>query len=587
MFEEYEKGVYQKLKHDVNDDSALKDIKKQVSDDLENFAITSAISHVKEKNKFNGKNVFYTTTTLFLSTMGRMYNIQSSSCFGIVEELASENIISEFARHLLMLALTLACEVRLRWYMDNKAQNDEVSNDLEAKTNVITKLFDLIGKASTIKYFHIAYALQCDIAKRLKLQKHHFYSNPTLLNLSIGHSFDDREYLRNFAANPNYKISINRRFLDFDENMKVLTISESGEESENRVSLIKKLLAKIQNCGNHLFEIDLYEEALECFEFVAKRLQQKIVELRDDQTFSPGTFCTIRKNISYNCFLLIKCLMCLKKYAKASNCLKECIQISVKSSDSDYWIGRCLLLLKKPLEALDYFMKSIQIWESESQKANRKNPNREMDSNVVSLNQTNVMCTSFIKTLTTQEVNSTIDVVYKYCWIGNCFLIMKKPEEVLPYFQKALKREEQLSVDLNRDNEVAIIFNRLGFRLKNDLKKLEPAIKYFERSLQIKQVTSQNISVDLELADTKQYLGWCLIKRSKYEKAIPHFQTSLQILEQLSLDVDTDKNIAQAHYAIGYCLMESKKASQAIEHFDKLLQIKKRLSSNVFTDPYM
>ena len=90
LFEEYEKGVYQKLKHDVNDDSALKDIKKQVSDDLENFAITSAISHVKEKNKFNVKNVFYRTTTLFLSTMGRMYNIQSSSCFGRVEELASE-----------------------------------------------------------------------------------------------------------------------------------------------------------------------------------------------------------------------------------------------------------------------------------------------------------------------------------------------------------------------------------------------------------------------------------------------------------------------------------------------------------------
>ena len=586
LFEEYEKGVCQKLKHAVDDDSTQKEIKKQVSDDLKNFAITSAISHVKMKNKFNVKHVFYRSTTLFLSAMGRMYNIQSSSCFDIVEELAKKNI-SKFAQHLLMFAVALACEVRLRWYMDNKSQSDEISTDLEAETNVITKLFNLIGKSSTIKYFHIAYALQCDIAKRLKLQKHHLFSNPILLNVSIGHSFDDRAYFHNFFGKPNHKISVNNSFLDFDECMNVLTLSESGKESENRVSSIKKPSDEIQICGNHLFEIRLYEEALECFEIVAERLQQEITEERDDGISSASTLCTIRKDMAYNCFLVVRCLICLKKYEKALNRLEECIQISSKSADADYWIGRCFMLQKQLPKARDYFMKSIQNWENVSQKAIKKNSKAEIDSSIANLSQTNVVCTSFIQTSTTMEVNSNIDVAYKYYWIGICFLNMKESRKAMSYFQKALRRKELLSDDVTKDNEIADILNRLGFCLKNDVKKLKTAISYFEESLKVKKSTPQNISLHNELADTEYFLGWCLIENSKYKKAMPHFCTSLQILEQLSLDADTDKNVAEAHYAIGYCLLNLKKADQAIEHFDKSLQIKMRLSSNVSTDPFV
>ena len=588
LFEEYEKGVYQKLKHGVNDDSTQKEIKKQVSDDLKNFAIKSAIPDVKIKNKFNVKHVFYRTTTLFLSAMGRMYNIQSSSCFDIVEELASENIISEFAKHLLMFAVALACEVRLRWYMENKSQSDEISNDLETETNVIIKLFNLIGKTSTIKYFYIAYALQCDIVKRLKLQKHHLFSNPVLLNLSIGHSFDDFEYLHNFAAKPNHKISVNNYYLDFDECMNDLTLSECGKESENQVSSINKLLDEIQICGNHLFEISLYEVALKCFEFVAECLQQKIIEEREDGTSSASTLCSIRKNIAYNCFLVVRCLICMKKYETALNCLEEYTQISSNSTDAQYWIGRCFLLQKQLPEALVYFMKSISSSrDSELQETIEENANTESDNIAANFDQTNVMCTSFIETPTTLEVNSTIiiDIAYRYYWIGICFLNMKEFGKAMPYFRKALERKKKLSDDANRDKEIADIFYHLGYCLKNNVEKLETAVKYFKKSLKIKQDTSQNTSMDNEIADSEYCLGWCLIENSKYKKAMPHFCTSLQILKQLSLDADADKNVAEAHYAIGYCLLKLKKADQAIEHFYTSLQIKKRLSSDDTIDP--
>ena len=587
LFEEYEKGVCQKLKHEVDDDDTQKEIKKQVSDDLKNFAITSAISHLKTENKFNVKHMFYRSITLFVSAMGRMYNVQSSSCFDIVEELARENIISEFARHLLMFAVALACEVRLRWYMDNKSQSDEISNDLETEANVIVKLFNIIGKTSTIKYFHIAYALQCDVAKRLKLQKHRLYSNPILLNLSIGHSFDDREYLHNFAANPNNKISTNNSFLNFDESMAVLTPSESDDHSDHRVPLSEKSLAEIQNCGNHLFEISLYEEALECFEFVAERLQQKIAEEKEDGT-SVSSSCTIRKDIAYNCFLIVRCLICLKRRKKASSCLKDCIQIFeqyfYKSTEAQYWIGRCFLLMKQPQNALDYFMEPNQSRNCESQEPIEGNTNPVVDRIDSNSEENLLLRQSFTDTIATFEANTTIDDAYKYYWIGISFLNLKESEKAVDYFERALRRKEQLSVDVNRDNEVADILKILGCCLMNYVEKLKTAIKYFERSLQIKQVTSQNSSVDNEIADTESCLGWCLIEKSKYKKAISHFRTSLQILEQLSLDVDTDKNIAEAHYAIGYCLLKSSKAGQAIAHFDKLLQIKKRLSNDVTTD---
>ena len=68
--------------------------------------------------------------------------------------------------------------------MKCKSQINNVKPSTNNQTAVET-LFGIVGKPSTKRYFQIAYALQCDISKRLGLKKILFHSNPQLLNFSI------------------------------------------------------------------------------------------------------------------------------------------------------------------------------------------------------------------------------------------------------------------------------------------------------------------------------------------------------------------------------------------------------------------
>ena len=179
IFDEFQQGVQQKLERDLEDGTAHENIKSELSEDLAKFAIRSSVSKLKIEDKLYLKSVIYRSSTLFVSALGKLNKICACSSFDI-EELGKRNVISKYAEHMLMYAIPLACEIRLKWYFKIKKQCDEI------KENAAGEILNMIGKTSTIKYFQIAYALQCHVAKQVKLKKKYFYTNPVLLSMSIG-----------------------------------------------------------------------------------------------------------------------------------------------------------------------------------------------------------------------------------------------------------------------------------------------------------------------------------------------------------------------------------------------------------------
>ena len=134
------------------------------------------LSKISDDGKCNVKKDTHRVTTLFVAALGRLYKISKRSCFEIIHEQA----VSKNARNKLSYAIVLACEIRLKWYMMQNRQNDEIID-----TNATKRLLEIVGQASVIDYFQIAYALQCDISKKFDLKKGHFYSHSYLLNISI------------------------------------------------------------------------------------------------------------------------------------------------------------------------------------------------------------------------------------------------------------------------------------------------------------------------------------------------------------------------------------------------------------------
>ena len=79
--------MYKMLEQD-DEQSRMNEIKRQILEDLEKFSTRSTLPQIISSKEFNLKKVIYRSTTLFISALGRLYNVHASSSFEIIKHLA-------------------------------------------------------------------------------------------------------------------------------------------------------------------------------------------------------------------------------------------------------------------------------------------------------------------------------------------------------------------------------------------------------------------------------------------------------------------------------------------------------------------
>ena len=264
IFEEFEIGVCDITEKEF--ESVLEDVKKQVIKDLDSFATKFSLSNLKPDKQFNVKRIVYRSTTLFISALGRICNISASSCFDIIAELYKKNAISDYAKHKLMTAVAVACEIRLRWYIKSNKQCDNIDS--------AQVLVDLVGKKTIISYFQTAYALQYDISKRLNLKPNYFYSTPLLMNVSLATCFGGLQQL-NFLSDAHEQAYPSKKLQDFDNCLKFLE-SQTIQNTNETVSTltIYETSKRLNELGKHLSCNEVFDEAIECYQKSNELIQQ-------------------------------------------------------------------------------------------------------------------------------------------------------------------------------------------------------------------------------------------------------------------------------------------------------------------------
>ena len=251
-------------------DERTESVTKQIKEDLENFATRTTLFQIYMQQDINIKKVAYRSSTLFITAMGRISNIDESSCFEVIEKLAEQNNISSYAKQQQMYAVAVACEIRLRWYMECKSQTDYIKSTIISQSAVET-LFDIVGKPSTTRYFQIAYALQCDISKRFGLKKILFHSNPQLLNFSVSICTMDVGAKHNKSLE---HLEIKRtkfdRLYKFDECLQILqkeNLSDWHCTNKNVDRLESTTFFNILlEAGDFLYSSECYDDALEYYQ---------------------------------------------------------------------------------------------------------------------------------------------------------------------------------------------------------------------------------------------------------------------------------------------------------------------------------
>ena len=589
IFQEFQDSIFNLLDNQVYEEK-IKVIKEQIIDDLESFTVSSNILKLNSSTSINIKALFYRSITLFITALGQIYNIRASSSFEIIEELAAKKLITEYAKHKLMFAVALACEIRLKWYMKSKRQNDKIYSKSKHKT-AVELLLNLIGKANIFLFFQTAYALQCDISKRMVLKKKHFYTNPNIFTCNLHLVFgklEDVVFIKLDEAESN--LNILKYLKNFDEVMKQF---ENARKLKTEITASDKNLATdLQTIGSDLLDMNKYDEALNYLQRARKIKKQVSLDLNKDESFAA----TLHE--------IGSCLFHMNKYDEALKYLQRAMKIKKQVSldiNADksiaatlHEIGNCLLKMKKHDKALDYLQQAMEIDGQVSLDLNTDESFAvtlhtigcyflEMNKHEKALGY--LQQAMKIKEQVSLNINTDESFADTLHEIGNCLLAMNKEDEALKYLQQAIKIKEQVSSDLNTDENFAATLHTFGCCLL-DMNKHDKAFQCLQQALKIKKQVSLNINADKSIAETLHKIGRCLLKINKHDIALKYLQQAIKIIKRVSLDINTDKSFAATLHEIGRCLLKMNKHQKAFKYLQRAMKINPLTAELNFHKPF-
>jgi len=319
------------------------DIKENVKLNLKAYSTRLKLANLTPRTKIIVRYLVYRNITVFVSALAIKYKILSNSFFDMIEQMAAKNKITFNTAEKLKCAVAIACEIRLKASMEKQSDCDDV--DLEHRENNTTlgieKFLNIVGLASTINFFQIAYCLQCEVAKQFNISEHHFYSDYILINIRIGLTFG----LLNVASclvEDRQKRSWDMSDFNFDECIEELE-SDFGVCSETLENFGKILFTPIFAVFNNIATISSTKN----------ELQHK---------------------------LELKQLLSIANYLKSIGLFDEALEFylhilaKINTADNDvafvnHAIGCCYLSLLQPRDALRYLLQALEIKEKLTQNA--------------------------------------------------------------------------------------------------------------------------------------------------------------------------------------------------------------------------
>ena len=531
----------------------IDDIRKQVQEDLNKFSTRFRLTNLKSQRTINIKQLVYRSSTLFISALARKHNISSNSCFDIIEQMAKNQKITQNTAEKLKCAIAIACEMRLRVYMNNKSQCDNAIDLMQAG---IKQFLDIIGTVSTLNYFQIAYCLQCDVAKQLNFTKLHFYSDPQLINISISLTFG----INNFAK---LTTDPQNRFWDlstfnFDKCIKALetkanqTIDQTFTKfkslqlfgfshSESRTDAIL-----VQKTANYLYSVKIFDEGLEFY-------KQLLDKCQNDSDGNDDTF-----HIAFINEPIGLCLMRLDRSAKAIHKFEKTLHIKQNTtlnankdrniSVTRDTIGRCHSDMEHYDEALTYLNRSLQVQQRTT-----------------------------LNVATDRNIGVTLDA------IGQCHSNMKHYDEALACLNQSLQIYQKTTLNANKDRNIGVTLHEIG-QCHSNMEHYDEALKFLNRSLQIDQNTTLNADKDRNIGVTLHEIGQCHHNMKHYDEALAFLNRSLQVQQNTTLNADNDKSIGVTLHAIGQCHSYMQQYDEALVYLNLSLQVQQNTTLNESKD---
>ena len=512
-------------------------VKEQVKKDMSNFSTRFRLAKLKLYDTINIKQLVYRSTTIFIAALARVNNISSNSCFDVINEMAENKQITQNMAHHLLLAIAIACEMRLRVYIEKKSQCDDAIN---VKKDGISKFLDIVGLQSTVSYFQIAYCLQCEVAKQLHFTKLHFYSDSQLVNITISFAFNLVSDIELSDQNDKLKVAWNLLQFDFDSCLDQLQKSNWTYD----VTKARKAtdLKSMECLANYLHKTQVYDEALEFFNQILMVYRSKSTEETKDPDIA-----RVYHRISY-------CMSRLRQFDEALTAAEKSLQIYQNISldqerDDDvanglHNVGYRQIKLRRYDDALRSLKHSLLIWENLS-----------------------------------SHMKMTHEYAFTLHDYGLCLRDLGQFDEAQKYIKLALEIIQTKSRDASKDIDVAFLQCGLADCLF-EMKQFKDALECYKKSLVIRENISRGKQVDSSIAWRLCKIGYCHKALHLLDDALRYFKQSLEVYKNRSLDQQKDNQVALVLYEVGSCLADMHQDEDALKYLPDSLSVYKELPSN-------
>ncbi|CAK8673940.1 unnamed protein product [Clavelina lepadiformis] len=167
LCEEFRDQVVLYLEAQARNPHRIEILIDMIKEDLDSFAVFNNLYAAHSKNAINAKRMIYRSSTIFLSTLGKIHQVKGASCFEIVSEMEQRKIITPKAAHNLRFAIAVGCYVRLSAYMKKKAQFDAITfYSRPGESSHELELLSLAPPDDLLTYFKITFCIQQNMQKR-------------------------------------------------------------------------------------------------------------------------------------------------------------------------------------------------------------------------------------------------------------------------------------------------------------------------------------------------------------------------------------------------------------------------------------
>ena len=576
----------------------LNEREKLLEADFYKFGTRNKLADLKQIPEFNLKKVIYRSTTLFISHLAKINNVSSTSCFDMLDDLAEKQIITVYTRHKLSYAVAIACEIRLKVYIEKESQEEFIKN-VDVNDEEKASFYKYVGKKSLLNYFQIAYTLQCMITLK------YFYDKPFLLNISICWFFNLKNECILLIEMLENNLNKQLQFAGFEQSLKRLENETPFVYEPNQKVCIGKVNdsfenvsetdLKEENIRKSLYKITIYFYSINMLDITIEygRRFFFIETSHSDKTLDA---LWIYKVIGYS-------LMAQKKYSEAYDNLKnsldlnkraEHVEVAVASAynlignelkqaspSKSTFVYSCLdsLHAKKSNLLTTYFhyvlntsmQKCFEYFgghgcsyligsklEEKSETLSERLliitksiPSTHLKIGICLFYQKRVedSKTHFSLCLESKQVVDN-DVIIEACtYMGHILWITQQYKKALIYYEKSAHKQLKniFNYDVRKYIEINIDDKARILNLSN---KNEDALEYFKclLSFQVRMNESKRNSIN-----AKSNIAMCLREIGKTDEAITKLKEALDEAEKISLFPDKDKLIADIYESLGNC----------------------------------